>query len=182
MGFRSSGRFTLAETYRPFISGVYYTNMNTGPDTTGALTQNVEYAARCEVGSSVTLDRIGIETTTGVADTTIRLGIRHTAANGRPGALLLDAGTVSSASNGFATITIAQAITPGLYWLTATLQGNTGVSVRARTNIDPYIGQDVGISANRSAYQQSGVTAALPADFTFSAYTGVSPKVLVRVA
>jgi hypothetical protein len=48
---------------------------------------------------------------------TIRLGIYASDANDKPATLVLDAGTVSSATTGSKTITISQSLTPGLYWL-----------------------------------------------------------------
>jgi hypothetical protein len=66
---------------------------------------------------SVTVDRIGIEVTgAGTAASVIRLGIYSDNGN-KPGSLLLDAGTVTADSAAVKTITISQALTPGLYWL-----------------------------------------------------------------
>jgi hypothetical protein len=52
---------------------------------------------------------------------------------GKPGALILDAGTVSTAS-GFGTITISQILTGGIYWFAMAEQGGTPPVLNAYTS------------------------------------------------
>lgn len=79
----------------------------------------------------MTVDRIGVYCDTAASGGATRLGIYASDANNRPGALVLDAGTVDTSTTGEKTITISQALTAGIYWLTAVEQGNTSVRVRS---------------------------------------------------
>src|SRR3990167_6145793 len=67
---------------------------------------------------AMTLDRIGVSCTVGVATSAARLGIFRSGGrdNPFPQNLLLDAGTVSLAVAGEQAISISQVLTPGLYW------------------------------------------------------------------
>lgn len=70
------------------------------------------------VPKTITLDGIAINVTIGVALTNVRLGIYADNGNVYPGALILDAGTVSSAVAGVQTIVINQQLNKNnLYWL-----------------------------------------------------------------
>lgn len=167
---------------RLFVATRYFTTMHMGADTTGAITQNLENAYRFEVGETRTFDRIGVEVTTGVAATTVRLGIRSSTTGGEPGDLVVDAGTIDSSGTGFLEKTISTTLTPGRYWVTCALQGGTGVSVRARTISDPFVGQAVNTTYNAMGYYQSGVSGALPATFTVAGPVAVGAKILLRAA
>jgi hypothetical protein len=54
------------------------------------------------------------------------MGIYNDDGSGRPGSLLLDAGTVAGTATGFLSITINQALAAGIYWLALLGQGNSG--------------------------------------------------------
>lgn len=184
--FRSSaplGGLASGGSVRTFVSQLYYASSGlTSIDSTLAMTQDAEYTCRFDVGAATTFDRIGVEVTTGVATAVIRLGIRQDTGQTYPGALVLDAGTVDAATTGFKTATIAQALAPGRYWLTATLQVTTGVSVRGR-QLDPLVGQTGTGTINAGSYFQTGVTGALGASFTSTVgVTNYSPKVMMRAA
>ena len=166
---------------RGFVTDLYYPPMMTSTDATLAMTQNTEYAARFDVGEPHAFVEIGIEVTAGAASAVVRLGIRQNSSTMGcyPGALLLDAGSVSAVGTGYSGIVISQLLTPGRYWVTATLQTATGVSVRARST-DPFIGQTSGGTANVGAYSQTGVTGALGASWSATPAVGVAPKVLLK--
>jgi len=83
-----------------------------------ALTANRIYAHPLIVAKTITVDIIAVNCTTLIAGGGLRLGI-YSDNNGEPGALLLDAGAVSTAATGVKTITITQQLTAGLYWLAA---------------------------------------------------------------
>lgn len=167
---------------RAFKSAGYYTGMMCSNDTTGSLTQNFEYAIRFEVGASTAFDLIGVEVTTGAGSAVIRLGIRRDNGSGYPGALFHDAGTVDASSPAFVSTAITQTLTPGRWWLTATLQTATGVSVRCRT-IDPFIAAASGATANVGCYNQGSVSGALPASFSSTlSMTANAPKIMMRAA
>lgn len=78
------------------------------------------------VYESLTTEKIGCKVTTAVFGSYSELAI-YNGANGAPTSLLLNAGSVSTGTTGTKTITIDQAITPGLYFL-AILMHNTGVA------------------------------------------------------
>ncbi len=83
------------------------------------------------VPSTVTYDRIGIQVNTAVAASNARLGIYHPHSSGeRPGALLLDAGVVSTATTGIKEINISQELTPGFHFLAMVRDAEAAVRLR----------------------------------------------------
>ena len=103
------------------ISGSYYRTPVGNPVATGATPAlaNVTYYTAVVFSKSVTLDRIAINTNfTGFSGTaSVRLGI-FANTNGKPGNLILDAGTVAPiASASSYIITISQALSAGVYWV-----------------------------------------------------------------
>lgn len=180
--YRATGLSAIqAGAGRTFVTGYYYTSVNSGGDTTAAMTQSFEYCVRFEVGETRAFDRIGLEITTGAATAVVRLGIRYDSGSGAPGALLLDAGTIDAASAAVGEITISQTLTPGRWWLTATLQTTTGVSCRARA-VDSFIGASTTATGNSSSYGGTGRTGALPAAMGSFQPSGAGPKILLRAA
>lgn len=166
---------------RGFVTGAYYAPAMTSTDATMSLTLNTEYAARFDVGETHTFVEIGLEVTTGAASAVVRLGIRanDSATGCYPGALILDAGTISAVGTGYQGVVISQALAPGRYWVTAALQTASGVSVRGRS-LDPFIGQTVTSSASVGGYTQTGVSGALPATWSATPATAAGVKVLLK--
>jgi hypothetical protein len=102
------------------ISGSYYRTPvgNSVATGTNAATANRTYYTAIQFSKAVTLDRIAINTTfTGFSGTaSVRLGI-FANTNGKPGALILDAGTVAPIANATSySITINQSLAAGVYW------------------------------------------------------------------
>lgn len=145
------------------------------------------------------LDAIACEvvTTPGSAGAVVRLGIRKpTRTDGRtnfPGvaSLVLDAGTVSAESTGAKIITISpplQIAEPGVYFLTATVQGgaSTRPTMRHRSTNFSALAQagtsspDLGNSATVVVGLNTSVTGALPADSSAAAQSANGPAVAVR--
>jgi hypothetical protein len=87
-----------------------------------SMAANVAMYTPFPVERNVTIDRIGLNIAAGVAASTVRLGI-YGDTGGLPGTLLVDAGTINSASTGYMEITISTAITTGRVWLCAVMQG-----------------------------------------------------------
>ena len=103
------------------ISGSYYRTPVGNAVLTGttAASANVTYYTAVVFSKPVTLDRIAINTNfTGFSGTaSVRLGI-FANTNGKPGNLILDAGTVAPiASASSYIITISQALSAGVYWV-----------------------------------------------------------------
>jgi hypothetical protein len=181
-GFRSGGGTAAlaAGLGRYMRSGLYTPPFLCSADAAGAITQSTEYAAMFPVANTVTVDRIGLEVTTQAALNVVRLGIRQDN-NLYPGTLLLDAGTIDASGTGFLEIIISQLLAPGIYWVTATLQGGTGAQIRFRS-VNPYLGHSVNTTQNGGAFTQTGVTGAL-STFSASATSGnIGPKILMRAA
>lgn len=102
-----------------FVDGLYYV---ANPSGMSAPTRNIEadrqYFIPIHVPVTIGVNRIGLYCQTGTGGSSIRLGI-YSNANGLPGTLLLDAGTVATDTTGEREITIAHTLTAGWYWLSA---------------------------------------------------------------
>lgn len=104
----------------PPISGAYYRTSSNALVATGLTASvNTTYYTAIQFSQAVTLDRIAIATSfTGFSGTaSVRLGI-FANSNGKPGNLILDAGTVAPvASASSYAITISQVLSAGIYWV-----------------------------------------------------------------
>lgn len=142
--------------------------------------------------ASVTLVRLGIGVTAaGDAASVFRLGIYKDNA-GKPGALLVDGGTVACSAIATVEATVSVALTAGaLYWIGGALQstttqptlevgsssGNTGAAAWMA------IGTTKPVAAQSSVgYLMSAVTGALPGTFSGFATSGSVPRLFVRTA
>jgi polygalacturonase len=159
-----------------------------GSRTTAALTQSVEYSVPVYLAVGGVLSRLGCEITTGVASTTVRLGVRADS-NGLPGALLLDAGTVDASAataSGIEITGLSLRLPPGLYWFTATGQGGAP-TLRAQTGdqtpcLAPSLASAVGASTSSGYITTATVTGALPATYAASSRSGAVPRVVALIA
>jgi hypothetical protein len=182
----SSGAFAEAG---PLLASAYYTSWggSNTPGESAAIPDTVNYFLRFPVNRACTLDRIGLEITTAEAATVVRLGI-YGDTNGKPGTLILDAGTIDSSGTGFLTKTISQAITPGVIWLCACPQGGSAVKWRTSDSGDAGgSASTTGLNASQYARQSfyETVAGALPATATpldGSTASAVRPRVCVRPA
>lgn len=179
----------------PAISGAVYRTVSANPTVTNVVNVlNKAYGRRIAL-SAGTLDRIMVEhaATTGAGET-MRLGI-YNDSGGRPGSLLLDAGTVDlSTATALKSITIAQVLTSGFYWLVAVHQGGAATAL-VRTfgnNAGNAPALDIGGSASwvqvdTAAFNQlhanvmtvatatSGFSSALPTPFGTATMSYASP-------
>ena len=138
-----------------------------------------------------TLDRIGITTqASGSANSVIRLGIYKADANGVDYTKVLDAGTIDGTqAAGNYSITISQALTPGLYLLVAVGQGSptTQPSVY-KTILSGGIGNLLTAVSHNSiidgavGLSLASVTGALPASITPARYASPVAIVVGRLA
>lgn len=147
-------------------------------------TQSVEYAIPVMFSAIPgACTYIGVNVTSAVAASAARLGIRADAGLDIPfpGALITDAGTVATTGTGWKEVAITDLLVPyRLYWLTLTSQGGapsyTGINAS---------GWGVVSTTNPAAlalncYTQTGVTGALPADFTSSVGTNQGPRICLK--
>lgn len=106
-----------------WMAGRWYSVQQRHPcgfgNNTGALVANTIYGCPIWVPQGgAAIDRVGAAVQTGVGGSLIRLMAHAPLANGHPGALLFDFGTVSTATSGDKEITVAQTLPAGLVWLT----------------------------------------------------------------
>lgn len=178
-----------ASAYAKFKTGQYYA------PPAAALSTRQETEARVVmvpfvVDESATFDRVAVEVTAaGTAGAVVRLGIYGADADSMPGSLLVDAGTVDATTTGLKEAIISQAVTSGLYYLAAVVQGaaTTRPTWRSVTgdSLLPLHTSGVTLTSNSiNGISQSSVTGALPATATPDAGPGfgVSPRIVVRAA
>lgn len=171
--------------YLPMVAGRYYFVPNaTSPSTNvppqGQLRGHVHY-----IPNRIEITKIGAEVTSaGEAGSVVRLGI-YADDNGRPGALVLDAGTINGTSVGVQEITISTTIGPGWYWFAecAQLCPTTPPTMRTVTSFAPPM--DVGTStpaanATQASYRRDNITGALPNPFA-SAPTVTSTAIRIFI-
>jgi len=147
-------------------SGAYY-----GPATaslsTVVPTLNLLQAKLLVVAKTVSIVQLLAEVTAaGSAGAVGRLGLWADGADGYPAALIVDAGTIDCTTTGVKTVTVAQTLTPGRYWLsytaqvaTATVRGDIGRDTTTPSNLSGMA------SARQVGVQSAGVTGALPGTF-----------------
>lgn len=156
-------------------STYYFSNINNhaggtiAASTGGALDDVVQYVP-IMIGEDMTIDRIGIEVTTALAASTIRLGL-YTESAGAPGTLIADFGTVSSATTGLKELTVSQAVSKGRVFAAWKVDSSTTtVNVRRISggwNLAQFVStQADALDPNDVHWRQTGVTGALPATAT----------------
>jgi len=164
-------------------TGYYYTNLgtdNSGNFSVSAGTTNL-VVQPFYLGASATAVRLAVQVATSAASGVMRLGIySNSASEDYPSTLLLDAGTVSTATTGAKQITISQSLTAGLYWLAylsttgaPNLYGvdsvsNSGVVTGANPNTTmiPSFTTASFLGVQNIAWQQTGAGSSFPATFS----------------
>lgn len=150
---------------------------------TGTYTANILRASLLYVPYPTTVDRIAIPVSS-TAAFSARLGIYNMGADGNPGSLLLDAGTVSLAvTSTVQTITISQALAGrSWYWLASVTNGTTGNIIRLVPEASPLGVADLLSAVNLTASVEKAFTyAALPDPFGTPTITlGHFPRLGVR--
>lgn len=138
----------------------------------------------------VTLVRIGSDIAgAGDVGSKLRLGLYSDDGTGRPGNLLLDAGTIAGDSVAVQEITISQAVGAGICWAAAAVQIVTVTQPTVRTQgAGALAGMDAGTAtpaagALSGAVSVAGVAGAFPATFGAPTFRGAAaPRLFVRVA
>ena len=173
---------------KPWQTGRYYFTPNGITGTSVVLANGTLRAIPFWVPNAVTISRIGGECTlAGDAASVLRLGIYADDGTGRPGALVIDAGTISGFSATVQEITISQALTPGIYYAAGVVQGVTvtqpTIRINASASLIPVDAHTSMPAANASpmCFFMAGVTAGLPA-FTVAGTTGSQPRIFMKVA
>lgn len=170
-----------------YKTGKYYVapqGRGSGADSGVAQTLDRVIYVPFPVGEALTADRIACSVTAnGTAGAVVRLGI-YGDTDGQPDALIVDAGTVDSTTNGYKEITINQALTSGgLYWLAIAAQVAT-CSLRSAGIGDgsDFVGNVLTGDSRAANWIQTGVTGAFPGNATPADGVTQSPIVKLRAA
>lgn len=120
MSRRLLGTFTAP----PLTTGRYYRLPNAAVTTSGAsLVNNTVRLAPKFIPNRTTFDRLGVGVTTaGEAGSVFRFGCYADDGTGRPGALVLDAGTIGTDTTGEKIATVDLTLDPGWYWFGGAVQ------------------------------------------------------------
>lgn len=156
------------------VTGQYVTGIRQSSAAT-LMAANVEYAMPVFIDDAGSFANIVVGVSAaGSAASVIRLGIRKSSGK-QPGPLLLDAGTVAADATGNLPIAISQAVTPGVYWFTATAQNVSGTApttLMMSASSFPIVGYTtmagaLGSTPAFAGYATSAtVTGALPGSYT----------------
>lgn len=136
-----------------------------------------------------TVDRIGLFIQGGTASATPRLGLYNSDANGKPSTLLVDGGTVDGSTSGEKSVTVSQAVTPGLYWVACVNQVAAATLYYYATNgAGAFVGAGIGAHTSggtsqdpQTSYTVSSVSGALASTPTFSSGQNF-PAVYLRLS
>lgn len=147
-----------------------------------ATTAGTAYFSRIHIPKALTVDRIACWVRTLGAASTVRLGI-YTDVTGRPGTLLVDGGTIDSTATGAKTVTIAQALAAGAYWLCGQVEGGTPQLDFTTNEIILAPKTDITATTTGSGFSYAH-TGALAADVSAQTFTalGGGPRLYVRAA
>ena len=121
------------------------------------------------IGGPGTIDMVGIEVTAGVASSIYRVGLYAAGANGKPGALLVDGGTVDCSGTGLVAATVSQPVSAPGVWLCAFHQGAGSPTIRINTSASGHwarFTRDTGTVVtqyNLQCWSNGTVSGALPA-------------------
>lgn len=171
------------------VSGAVYQALPGGGtnSTSSALTEDVTYYTPFYVAKNSTVfDRISIRAGNSFAGTsTVRLGI-YANNNGKPGNLILDAGTVScTTANAVSSATINQSLDRGIYWLAANTQTvattNQYHAITGGIALLPLGGRAELNASIVIGWQETGITGAFANAGTVSD-ASVIPRMSMRVA
>lgn len=178
----TAGIITNSTTAEPAATGVYVTAPAQGTSTTLAMALNMAYFIPYDFGAGRTISKMGVEVTTGVATSVMRLGIASMGSNGKPSALLLDAGTVSAASTGEFEITGLSTVIPGGWgYIIVACQVAGSSALRGVTSSPNRFVSNTTVTqavrTNTAGYTQTSVSGALPSTFTVDGSAGQVPAV-----
>ena len=183
-----------------YVSGNYYLcNSPSGSSTNGALGNGTLRLGGWLVTTPVTITRLFTDfTVAGEANSVFRIGIFADDGSGRAGALVLDAGTISTGTGNAGTVatggtpgvyelTVSITLQPGLYWVGGAVQGAPTTQPTMRTVSNPLSpGGPMGTTlpaagGSHGGYIATGVTGAL-ASLSAPGFSGSAPRIGFKVA
>lgn len=154
--------------------------------TSGAIIAGETYFFPFDVSDPRTFTSIAMRVTTFIAGSQCRMGIYgEDQINGGPGALVVDAGTVATTSNGLKTIPISTTLTPGRYWFAISFSHAIACSLNPNAGAQINIGIDASSSPPlRLNYmrQTRGPSTAMPNPFSggWTIWQGNFPWIGIR--
>ena len=182
-GWTRTDALQHAPPWPPHAGGRFYGNLCETASTTLAVAANILYAIPFFVPVTATYTTIAIEVTTLKAGSNIRLGI-YRDSGGVPGALVLDAGTVSGGAVALVSIVIAQSLTPGWYWLAGLASDTPTVRASNISGALRMLGGLTGLdTANHVGWSVAQAYGALPNPFTAGGalLVGNAPRVMLSL-
>jgi len=179
-------------------TGYAYGSMSPASLITSSLpSNNTMYATPIYIPAAITATSLGIYVVTiaGTPAQGIRVGLySNSSTDDYPNTLLVDGGRIETSatfgSAGWNLNTISTAITtPGLYWLVSCRQATTAPTTNCLQGLVtgdyavPVLDVAAGNNTPAIAYQQTGITGALPGTFTAtkSAFAGVVHQVVMGI-
>lgn len=129
------------------------------------VTPNTLYAYPVIINDRCLIDRMYVNVATGGASSTMRFGI-YRDLNGKPGSLIVDAGTVATTTTTLAVVTVSSGILePGTYWLAAARQGGSPPTVACWTAAAQQFLPSNANFPTLSIFADASVSGALPDPF-----------------
>lgn len=184
-------KMTVAELKQliPFIDKVtgsaqdrYLPQSDYHSQTTIALTINVLRAVPYPIRFPITIDKLGIEVTSGTTGN-IRIGIYNSDANGMPNSLIVDSGEIAISGTGAKIVNVNVNLAPGLYWWA--YNTDTANTLRALSNMYHAIGYGptFGASFVGSIATIARTYQALPSSFGAATFSNPGhPIIFFRIA
>lgn len=131
----------------------------------------------CWLAESITIDRLAISMQTpGGAGAVLRLGAWGAGADGQPGALIVDAGTVAADSGGIKEATVSAVLPAGRVWFGLVPQVDTCAVHGGPTNMTSIFTSYPAAYEGEQLFYKSGVSGALPDPASPDAYGGTWPN------
>ncbi|HEX6912590.1 MAG TPA: hypothetical protein VF142_19445 [Longimicrobium sp.] len=168
--------------FPPMRTGCVYQSQFISQRGKDALAANTATAAPFVVPRATAFDQLALEVTTSAAGATVRLGVYADDGDGRPGALVLDAGTVDASSIGLKTRAAAFTLQPGLYWLVAAARGGSPTTRTGDGGGGWMVPQPLTGAEVHNGYTGGHPTDALASTFAYTGTTASAPLVLLRAA
>lgn len=152
-------------------------------NTTSVTGVNTLRASPFQVINKMTLDLIQAEVSTGVALSSFRIGIYADDGNCYPGALVVDSGALSGASNTVVSTAISVTLQPGLYWFAILADASITMRSWAAGQMPNIMGtvSTMGSVTRQAFYTVSQAFGALPPTFTSGATVNNSAAFITQI-
>jgi hypothetical protein len=183
----NSGGSAHSWPYRVYIPGYTYETTGGASGSTSTRSVSLLVAVPFFIPTEIEAKSLSVRVSTATTEGLVRLGIYAADSFDRPGALVLDAGTVDGSTTGFKTITISQVLSPGLYYLSEVRQGGASTPINGTAFPIPFApapAPGFTPSTLQSSFwvRSGGVSAELPTVFATSfslGNFGLAPRIWI---